>query len=132
MADEPTTPATQPGTETSQPGTPETEIPKAGTSKPETSKPGTSKTGIPAAGSTASPLPPVPAPNLDTGYTDAGVPTLEGVREKIETRYGTALGATELAEETPEVRTAAEHYEAQHKAAAEKLEEIRASMRRPE
>ena len=132
MADEPTTPATQPGTETSQPGTPETEIPKAGTSKPETSKPGTSKTGIPAAGSTASPLPPVPAPNLDTGYTDAGVPTLEGVREKIETRYGTALGATELAEETPEGRTAAEHYEAQHKAAAEKLEEIRASMRQPE
>ena len=122
MADEPTTPATQPGTETPQPGTPETEIPKAETSK----------TGIPAAGSTASPLPPVPAPNLDTGYTDAGVPTLEGVREKIETRYGTALGATELAEETPEVRTAAEHYEAQHKAAAEKLEEIRASMRKPE
>ena len=132
MADEPTTPATQPGTETPQPGTPETEIPKAGTSKPETSKPGTSKTGIPAAGSTASPLPPVLAPNLDTGYTDAGVPTLEGVREKIETRYGTALGATELAEETPEGRTAAEHYEAQHKAAAEKLEEIRASMRNPE
>jgi hypothetical protein len=122
MADEPTTPATQPGTETPQPGTPETEIPKAETSK----------TGTPAAGSTASPLPPVPAPNLDTGYTDAGVPTLEGVREKIETRYGTALGATELAEETPEVRTAAEHYEAQHKAAAEKLEEIRASMRQPE
>ena len=122
MADEPTTPATQPGTETPQPGTPETEIPKAETSK----------TGTPAAGSTASPLPPVPAPNLDTGYTDAGVPTLEGVREKIETRYGTALGATELAEETPEVRTAAEQYEAQHKAAAEKLEEIRASMRKPE
>jgi hypothetical protein len=122
MADEPTTPATQPGTETPQPGTPETEIPKAETSK----------TGIPAAGSTASPLPPVLAPNLDTGYTDAGVPTLEGVREKIETRYGTALGATELAEETPEGRTAAEHYEAQHKAAAEKLEEIRASMRQPE
>ena len=122
MADEPTTPATQPGTETPQPGTPETEIPKAETSK----------TGIPAAGSTATPLPPVLAPNLDTGYTDAGVPTLEGVREKIETRYGTALGATELAEETPEGRTAAEHYEAQHKAAAEKLEEIRASMRQPE
>jgi len=74
------------------------------------------------------PTPPVP----DTGYTDAGVPTLDGVREKIETRYGTALGATELAEETPEARTAAEQYEAQQKAAAEKLEEIRASMRKPE
>ena len=63
----------------------------------------------------SAPTPPVP----DTGYTDAGVPTLDGVREKIETRYGTALGATELAEETPEARTAAEQYEAQQKAAAE-------------
>ena len=76
----------------------------------------------------SAPTPPVP----DTGYTDAGVPTLDGVREKIETRYGTALGATELAEETPEARTAAAQYEAQQKAAAEKLEEIRASMRKPE
>ena len=127
MADEPTTPATQPKTETPQTETPPTETPPTGTSQTETPQP-----GIPATASTASPLPPVPAPNLDTGYTDAGVPTLEGVREKIETRYGTALGATELAEETPEVRTAAEQYEAQHKAAAEKLEEIRASMRKPE
>ena len=117
MADEPTTPSTQ-----AKPGTPQTETPPTGTPA----------TGIPAAGSTASPLPPVLAPNIDTGYTDAGVPTLEGVREKIETRYGTALGATELAEETPEGRTAAEQYEAQHKAAAEKLKEIRDSMRQPE
>jgi len=80
----------------------------------------------------ASPLPPVPTPNIDTGYTDAGVPTLDGVREKIETRYGTALGATELAEDTPEVRTAADQYEARNKAAAEKLEEIRSSMHKPE
>ena len=80
----------------------------------------------------STPLPPVPTPNIDTGYTDAGVPTLEGVREKIETRYGTAVGATELAEDTPEVRTAAKQYEAQHKAAVEKLDEIRASMRKPD
>ena len=137
MADEPTTPATQPKIETPQTETPPTETPPTETSPTETPPTGTSKPaipqpGIPAAASTASPLPPVPAPNLDTGYTDAGVPTLEGVREKIETRYGTALGATELAEETPEVRTAAEHYEAQHKAAAKKLEEIRDSMRKPE
>ena len=127
MADEPTTPATQAKIETPKTETPQTGIPATGT--PQT---GTPKTGIPAASSTASPLPPVLAPNLDTGYTDAGVPTLEGVREKIETRYGTALGATELAEETPEGRTAAEQYEAQHKAAAEKLKEIRDSMRQPE
>lgn len=76
--------------------------------------------------------PSAPPPTVpDTGYNDAGVPTLDGVREKIETRYGTAIGATELAEETPEARTAAQRYEAQQKAAAEKLEEIRASMRKP-
>ena len=80
-------------------------------------------------------VPPVAAPpavEVDTGYTAAGVPTLEGVREKIETRYGTALGATELAEATPEARTATERYEAQQKAAAEKLAEIRDSMRTPD
>lgn len=70
-----------------------------------------------------------PAP--EAGYTDDGVPTLEGVRDKIETRYGTALGATELASETPEARTAAEQYDARKKAAAEKLDEIRKSMGEP-
>ena len=71
-------------------------------------------------------------PVPDTGYTDAGVPPLEGVREKIESRYGTALGATELASETPEARTAEERYEANRKAAVEKLEEIRKSMGKPQ
>ena len=90
----------------------------------------------------AAPAPATPAPTAavpaaavtapDTGYTDAGVPTLEGVREKIEHRYGTALGATELAEETPEARTAAKQYEEHQKAAADKLEEIRASMHKPD
>lgn len=78
---------------------------------------------------TASPPPPLTPAVPDTGYTTAGVPTFEGVREKIETRYGTALGATELAAETPEVRTAAQRYEDRQKAAADKLEEIRAAMR---
>lgn len=75
---------------------------------------------------------PVPTPVLDTGYTESGVPTFDGVREKIETRYGTALGATELAEETPEVRSATDQFEARQKAAAAKLEEIRASMHKSE
>ena len=84
---------------------------------------------------TATPAPvpdPTPVGEPDTGYTAAGVPTLEGVREKIEARYGTALGATELAEETPEARAAAERYEARQKAAEEKLAQIRASMPPPE
>lgn len=85
----------------------------------------------PAPAVTSSTFPASVAEAPDTGYTEDGVPTLEGVREKIEARYGTALGATELAEETPEGRAAAERYEAVQKAAAEKLEEIRASMRKP-
>ena len=71
---------------------------------------------------------PVAAPALDPGYTASGVPTFEAVQEKIETRYGTALGSAELDAETPEGRSVEEQYEARQKAAAEKLEEIRASM----
>jgi phage shock protein A len=65
----------------------------------------------------------------ETGYTPDGVPTFDYAREKIETRYGTAIGASELAAETPEGRSVEEQYEARQRAAAEKLEEIRASMR---
>lgn len=71
-------------------------------------------------------LPPLIPP--DTGYTPAGVPTLEGVREKIEKRYGTALGATELAEGTAAGRDAAERFEERQKAAADRLDQIRATM----
>jgi phage shock protein A len=68
-------------------------------------------------------------PSADTGYTTGGVPTFEAVREKIETRYGTAIGSAELAAETPEGRSIEEDYEARQKAAADRLEQIRASMR---
>lgn len=64
----------------------------------------------------------------DPGYTADGIPTFESVREKIETRYGTAIGATELASETPEGRTVEEQYEARQHAAADRLEQIRRSM----
>nr|WP_309227954.1 MULTISPECIES: hypothetical protein [unclassified Mycolicibacterium] len=65
----------------------------------------------------------------DTGYTAAGVPTFDSVREKIETRYGTAIGASELAAETPEGRSIEEQYEKRQQAAAERLQQIRESMR---
>jgi phage shock protein A len=71
----------------------------------------------------------VPAPPPDSGYTPGGVPTFESVREKIETRYGTAIGATELAAETPEGQAVEEQYEERQRAAAERLEQIRESMR---
>ncbi len=76
----------------------------------------------------AHPVTPVPAPETDTGYTASGVPTFDSVREKIETRYGTALGSAELDAETPEGRRVEEQYEARQKAAHDKLEEIRAAL----
>src|SRR5881397_837504 len=74
------------------------------------------------------PAEPAPAEPVDTGYSPAGVPTFESVREKIETRYGTAIGASELAAETPEGRTVEEQYDARQRAAAQRLAEIRKSM----
>jgi phage shock protein A len=73
------------------------------------------------------PVPPLAEP-VDTGYTPGGVPTFESVREKIETRYGTAIGAAELDAESPEGRTVEEQYEARQRAAAERIAEIRKSM----
>jgi phage shock protein A len=64
----------------------------------------------------------------DPGYDDAGVPTFEHVREKIENRYGTSLGAAELAAETPEGREVEEQYDERQRAAAERLAQIRESM----
>ncbi|MGH3524071.1 MAG: hypothetical protein ACRDU4_14935, partial [Mycobacterium sp.] len=43
-------------------------------------------------------------PDADPGYTSSGVPTFESVREKIETRYETSIGAAELDAESPEGR----------------------------
>lgn len=62
------------------------------------------------------------------GYDSSGVPTFESVREKIETRYGTSLGATELDAESPEGRKVDDEYEKRQRAAAERLAQIRESM----
>ncbi|MCX2715329.1 hypothetical protein [Mycolicibacterium sp. J2] len=61
-------------------------------------------------------------------YDAGGVPTFDAVREKIETRFGTATGATELAQDTPEGRSVAEQYQQRQEAAAERLRQIRESM----
>lgn len=78
----------------------------------------------PTPGSTA------PVEPVDSGYTPGGVPTFDAVREKIETRYGTAIGASELAAETSEGRSVAEQYDERQRAAAERLEQIREQMRK--
>ncbi|MGV0853579.1 hypothetical protein [Mycolicibacterium phlei] len=80
----------------------------------------------------AEPAEPAAAPvePEETGYTPGGVPTFESVREMIETRYGTAIGAAELAAETPEGRSVEELYEERQRAAAERLAQIRESMKK--
>jgi phage shock protein A len=67
-------------------------------------------------------------PDTDPGYDSSGVPTFESVREKIETRYGTSLGAAELDGETAEGRSVEEQYQERQQAAADRLAEIRKSM----
>jgi phage shock protein A len=68
-------------------------------------------------------------PDVDLGYTTSGVPTFDSVREKIEGRYQTSLGAEELDAESPEGRDVDDQYEARQRAAADRLAEIRTSMR---
>lgn len=82
-------------------------------------------------------LPAVPAgptaPSYEevTGYTTAGVPTFDHVREKIERRTTTALGAEELAHDTTAGRDAERAFADREKAAKAKLEEIRRSLGSP-
>jgi phage shock protein A len=68
----------------------------------------------------------------DPGYDSAGVPTFESMREKIESRYATAQGAAELDADTAEGRSVEEQYEERQRAAADRLAEIRESMRSDE
>ncbi|HZU49498.1 MAG TPA: hypothetical protein VFA16_19920 [Mycobacterium sp.] len=70
------------------------------------------------------------APDAEPGYDNSGVPTFDSVREKIETRYETSIGAAELDSESPEGRSIEQQYEARQKAAAERLAAIRESMRK--
>lgn len=66
---------------------------------------------------------------LDGDYTDAGVPTFDYVRDRIENRVATGIGATELVDATPEGKAVEDQFEARKKAGLSKLEEIRRSMR---
>lgn len=61
-------------------------------------------------------------------YTAGGVPTYDSVRDKVEERYGTALGAEELGRDTPAGRSLQEQWDEREKAGREKLERIRRSM----
>ena len=92
-------------------------------------EPGTPDTNTPALrGERVPPVPATPHAEPEPGYDSAGVPTFESIRDKIENRYATALGASELDAETTEGRTLEEQYEKRQRAAAERLAQIRESM----
>jgi hypothetical protein len=94
-------------------------MPDEPTPEPEPAAPEPDQEAAPSAG---------PAAPVDTGYTQSGVPTFESVREKIETRYGTAIGAAELDAESAQGRTVEQQYDERQRAAGERLAEIRKSM----
>jgi phage shock protein A len=70
------------------------------------------------------PPPASPAPD----YDEHGVPSLDYVRNKIEGRYATSIGAAELADESAEGRRVEEQEADRAAAAKAKLDEIRRSL----
>jgi hypothetical protein len=61
-------------------------------------------------------------------FTDSGVPTWDGVRDKVEQRSGTAVGAEELDRESRAGRDLDEQWNERQDAGRRKLDEIRKSM----
>ena len=74
------------------------------------------------------PAPRAPSVEDVTGYTAAGIPTFDHIRDKIERRTTTALGAEELAHGTAAGQDAERAFAEREKAAKARLEEIRRSM----
>jgi len=92
---------------------------------------GTVEAGTPGPPASSTPIVTDPAfTPPPTDYTDAGVPSMDFVRDKIEGRYANALGSAELAEEVlPEVKSMRERAAEREEAGRDKLEAIRRSMR---
>jgi hypothetical protein len=73
-------------------------------------------------------VPPAALPAPD--YDERGVPSLDYVRDKIEGRYATSLGAAELVEDTAAARTVEQQEADRAEKARAKLAEIRRSLGR--
>ena len=61
-------------------------------------------------------------------FSDSGVPTWDGVRDKVEQRSGTAVGEEELDRESRAGRDLDEQWNERQEAGRRKLDEIRKSM----
>jgi phage shock protein A len=66
-------------------------------------------------------------PALSGDYNEAGVPSFDYVRDKIEGRVATSVGETELAE--PAATSLDEQMAERDRAGKDKLEQIRKAMR---
>lgn len=75
-------------------------------------------------------VPPTPWPPVSEagGYSDSGVPTFDSVRDKVDRRFGTAQGMSELDRQTPTGRSVDEQFAAREEAARERLDRIRRSL----
>jgi hypothetical protein len=91
---------------------------------PAEAPPASAGPAIPPGGAKWAPTVVAPPPD----YSQAGVPSLDYVRDKIEGRYAKSLGAIELAQETPEARSFEEQAAKRAEAAKEKLDAIRRSL----
>ncbi|MEV4316262.1 hypothetical protein [Actinocrispum sp. NPDC049592] len=77
----------------------------------------------------ASSEPYVPPVVPDPDYTEGGVPTFDYVRDRIEGRFATSVGANELAGESPQGQSIDQQMAEREQAGKDKLEEIRRAMR---
>jgi hypothetical protein len=66
----------------------------------------------------------------DGDYTSAGVPTFDYVRDRIEGRFATSIGAAELAGGTAPTASVEDQFAERERAGRERLEQLRRSMRR--
>lgn len=71
-------------------------------------------------------VPPI-VPEFD--YTESGVPTFDYVRDQIESRYATSVGAQELAEQAQQGPSLEEQLAKREQAGKDRLAEIRRAMR---
>jgi phage shock protein A len=71
-----------------------------------------------------------PLPQAPPGdYDQAGVPSFDYIRDRIENRVATSTGSQELTGATPEGKAVEDQFEARERAGRDKLEEIRRQMR---
>ena len=67
--------------------------------------------------------------DVDAGYTSPASRRLSRCATRSRTRYETSIGAAELDAESPEGHDIEEQYQERQRAAAERLAQIRESMR---